>query len=459
MKKRIFTLCIALAVIVSGAKAQVAINATNFPDANFRNWLLDSENINGYGADGVLSDSEIANIKEMYPRKKDIQDMTGIAYFTALESLLINDNKVATLDLSKNTKLTWVGVTGNPMTSLTVKEDIEKFWAGRQDIAPLNISRFKKLKSINIAAATDLTSFDASNFPDMQELGLSGDQLKSIDVTKNPKLTVLQLDGTGISSLDLTKNPKLQNLQLSRNAKLPTVDLSQNKALTSLRADENSLTTMDLSGLTALETVYFLKGTLQSLDLTGCASLRLLYAWENQMASLKVSGCTSLKELTVYNNQLTTLDASNLPVLESIGISYNQLASLNVAGCTALKDITLYVNKMDEFAMQNLVQNLPDRSATNAGWFAVIATTNPNEGNVITKPQVAAAKAKNWDVNSYNENDLTLDSYEGTEPTGIETIDNSELTIGNCYDLNGRRVAQPTQKGVYISNGRKIVVK
>ena len=44
--------------------------------------------------------------------------------------------------------------------------------------------------------------------------------------------------------------------------------------------------------------------------------------------------------------------------------------------------------------------------------------------------------------------------------TGIESIDNSELTIDGWYDLNGRKLQnKPTKKGVYILNGKKVVVK
>ena len=46
----------------------------------------------------------------------------------------------------------------------------------------------------------------------------------------------------------------------------------------------------------------------------------------------------------------------------------------------------------------------------------------------------------------------------GSETTGIKAIDNSQLTIDNVYDLQGRRVAQPT-KGLYIVNGKKVVIK
>ena len=43
------------------------------------------------------------------------------------------------------------------------------------------------------------------------------------------------------------------------------------------------------------------------------------------------------------------------------------------------------------------------------------------------------------------------------EATGIESIDHSPLTIDHSvYDLQGRRVAQPT-KGMYIVNGKKVI--
>ena len=49
---------------------------------------------------------------------------------------------------------------------------------------------------------------------------------------------------------------------------------------------------------------------------------------------------------------------------------------------------------------------------------------------------------------------------EGEEATGIEAIDNSQLTNGNepIYNLNGQRLEQK-QRGVNIVGGRKIVVK
>lgn len=45
------------------------------------------------------------------------------------------------------------------------------------------------------------------------------------------------------------------------------------------------------------------------------------------------------------------------------------------------------------------------------------------------------------------------------ETTGISQIENGELRMeDSVYDLQGRRVAQPT-KGLYIVNGKKVIIK
>ncbi len=48
--------------------------------------------------------------------------------------------------------------------------------------------------------------------------------------------------------------------------------------------------------------------------------------------------------------------------------------------------------------------------------------------------------------------------FDGESSTGISAVENSELRTESCFDLQGRRVAQPT-KGLYIMNGKKTVVR
>jgi len=48
------------------------------------------------------------------------------------------------------------------------------------------------------------------------------------------------------------------------------------------------------------------------------------------------------------------------------------------------------------------------------------------------------------------------------ETTGIGTLDTKtgELSFDGWYDMNGRKLSgKPTTKGMYINNGKKIVIK
>ena len=78
--------------------------------------------------------------------------------------------------------------------------------------------------------------------------------------------------------------------------------------------------------------------------------------------------------------------------------------------------------------------------------------TQDSNYNVITD---LSDKLKNY-------NNTALVGFFGDESvdsTGIGSIDNGQLTIDNVvYNLNGQRVAQPT-KGLYIVNGRKVIIK
>ena len=74
----------------------IAINETNFPDYNFRSWLLQQS----YGSDGYLTPDEIAGVTEMNVSSQGISSLMGIRYFTALRGLSCNNNYLSELYLS-----------------------------------------------------------------------------------------------------------------------------------------------------------------------------------------------------------------------------------------------------------------------------------------------------------------------------------------------------------------------
>jgi hypothetical protein len=133
--------------VTSIAWADVEINEKNFPDPNFRNWILSQP----FGKDGVLSDKEIADITEMNVSNKNIHDLKGIEYFTALESLNLDKNQVKYIDVSKNKELVYLRVEWNQLTSLDVsKNEAMRFlMCGGNSLTELNTSGCTALERIS----------------------------------------------------------------------------------------------------------------------------------------------------------------------------------------------------------------------------------------------------------------------------------------------------------------------
>ena len=50
--------------------------------------------------------------------------------------------------------------------------------------------------------------------------------------------------------------------------------------------------------------------------------------------------------------------------------------------------------------------------------------------------------------------------FDDDETTGLERIENSESSIENAvYNLQGQRINSSLRKGLYIKNGKKVIVK
>lgn len=65
-----------------------------------------------------------------------------------------------------------------------------------------------------------------------------------------------------------------------------------------------------------------------------------------------------------------------------------------------------------------------------------------------------------YDVASGRGLDIVFEGEEEEDDvTGVASVAKPQATNNHCYDLQGRQVMQPTQKGLYIVNGKKYVVK
>lgn len=90
-----------------------AINEENFPDSAFRTYV--EENFDKDGS-GDLSEEEIAAVTNISVSDMGIRSLSGIGYFTELDSLDCSWNELTSLDLSGNTKITELNAVSNYYT-------------------------------------------------------------------------------------------------------------------------------------------------------------------------------------------------------------------------------------------------------------------------------------------------------------------------------------------------------
>ena len=278
--------------------AGVAIDNTNFPDANFRT-VVENFDTN---KDGSLSDTEIAAVEEIECVSKKISDLTGISHFTALKSLKCRNNQLTTLDVSKNTSLKILKCNYNQLTTLDVSKNtaLTELRSNINQLTTLDVSKNTALTFIN-CDRNKLTTLDVSKNTALTYLSCSDNQLTSLDVSKNTVLTELYCRNNQLTKLDVSKNTALTYLSCGGN-KMTMLDVSKNTALTDLSCDHNQLTSLDVSKNTVLTE---------------------LYCRNNQLTNLDVSKNTALTELRSNNNQLTSLDISNTNIMHDLNCSGN----------------------------------------------------------------------------------------------------------------------------------------
>ena len=291
-------LCLLPALALAEGAAGVAIDPTNFPDANFRTYVATFDKDN----DDCLTPAELAAVEYMALYNKSIGDLTGIEHFTDLTKLDCRRNQLTSLDLSKNTALEVLNCNNNPLTSLVLGGN----------------TALTKLSCTN----NQLTSLDLSKNTALQVLDCGGNQLASLDVSANTALKELYCGDNPLTALDVSANTALTDLNCI-NTQRASLDVSKNTALTSLLCGDNQLTSLDVSTNTALTSLLCAKNQLASLDVSKNTALEELSCWGNQLTSLDVSANTALKDLDCGQNQLTSLDLSANPKLSFSHCSTN----------------------------------------------------------------------------------------------------------------------------------------
>jgi len=445
----------------------IAIDETNFPDANFRAYVLST--IDKGSLPGYLTKAEIDAVTSINVSEQSITDLKGIEFFTALTSLNCSSNHglsklnlmsnkaltglncsycgIYNLYLADNTPIKTLNFSGNPLTSLYVSQFLPK-----------------------------CTEIETLYCQDMQQLG-------KLDLSNMTKLTKLYCENAGITSLIVSPNAPLTQVWMATNnigidamddfiESLPaggkdhfviiynTINSKEHNVCTFLQVDKLNAKNWSVHSRGKSTTVFDI------YQGCGIPIIESVFPDENFRGFLKAQSYGTDGELSRSEiNSLKIIDVNGTGVNSLKGIKYftqleelscfdNPISELNVAENLKLRELYTYGTRIAGTAMSDLIASMND----NKGVTKNFRVYKPGSGNIPCSPQqVADAKAKGWNVLYYSDykwQDIT--GYMST--VGIDREQLANEKPAEVYDLRGRKV-NAQKKGLYIMNGKKVVIK
>ena len=362
-------------VVVSDITPVAVINSTNFPDANFRNYLLE------LFPKGYINTSDVNSTTSMSLRSKSISSLTGIGYFTKLTTLDCSTNNLTSLDVSNLTVLKNLYCMQNKLTSLLTPRSLETLNVGNNSMTNFQMTGDTNLKTLYLDACNNLKTVKLINNSALETLDVRMCNQLTTFVCYGGKLTSLDLEGcSALTEMDCHSNlitsfsnlpsslqtincssNKFTTLTLTGKSALKTLDVSNNTSLTKLECYNNALTSLNVSSCPVMTTLncsnnkltslYSLPSSLQSLNcsnnqLTSLATIpsniRSLYCSNN-----KFSGAFN----TSYRSSLNSLDISNNPNITSLNCSFDNLTNINVAYCSGITSMNCNYNKLTSLSL------------------------------------------------------------------------------------------------------------
>lgn len=241
----------------------------NFPDANFRTYLLEQEG----GADGYFTPAEAGDFTSFSVDEMGIASLAGLGYFPGLTELSCEGNALTELDLSSNSALTRLYCGGNQLTALNVSwcPDLATLYCEENRLTSLNVSGNTSLEFLN-CGGNRLTSLDAGSLAALEYLSCRDNQLTALNIKGAAALTNLDCGGNQLAALDVSSSPLLESLDCINN-RLTVLDVSANPALKEFDCRSNQLTTLDVSQNPQLELFICGGNHLPFLDLSGNPNL------------------------------------------------------------------------------------------------------------------------------------------------------------------------------------------
>ncbi|WP_075341543.1 matrixin family metalloprotease [Tenacibaculum agarivorans] len=439
---------------------------TAIPDINFEAQL------GGLGLDDIPNDGQvptvlIANRETLFLINKNINDLTGIEDFTALETLRAERNNLQVLDVSHNHSLKTLNVSRNDLETLVLGDiALEILLAFENQLTELDFTQNTALRTVSVRD-NQLTNFNIKNG--------NNTNITAFFATGNANLTCITVDDAAYSTTNWTNidaqtsfregpcytqipdaafEARLNSLDyddIAGDGQVPTAlievvtnldlegasisnlsGLEDFTALTSLNVSNSdfALTTLDVSHNTNLVTLIADESNFDTLILGTNTNYETILINGNQLEEFEFLNLTNLKTFNIGGNPITELDVSTFSALETFICNHTDLFSLNIKNNNneaiidfqATNNSNLTCIRVDDVAYSTVY------------WDDIDAQTEFTEGNYCRYTQIPDTAFEST-LENLGYDDI---SGDGQVPTVlIETVTTLNLDNRNISNLSG----------------------
>ncbi len=499
-------------------------NETSVPDINFEGYLETHDatgNIvplnhpssmgNGIQNDGYVKTNRIVNVTNLDVSFFNIDDVTGIEAFTALESFNCYDNSITTLNLSANTALKNLICNHNLLTALDLSANVnlEIVQASQNNLTTIDFQQNTALKEIYLqgaglrtlnldpCVALEIVDVTINSLTELSIKNGNNESITQFSAGANPPLNCINVDDVTADYLSSENWNKDATASYSENCYetyipdanfenyLETHDAAGNEVslndptsmgngiandqyvltdrisgVTSLNISQKNIA--DVTGVerfTQLETFMCFNNSITTLDVSANTALKTLLCYRNNLTTLNINGNTALITLVCYFNELTTIDISTNTNLEIIEAGNNELTTLDVNENIALKQIAVYNNNLTSLTVDACIVlerlNVEDNDLTelrvaNGNNRAITdfnATGNPNL-TCITVDDATHPDLNDWLINE----DGSTSFGEHCNETQVPDANFENYLETHDANRNSVVIGDPTSMGNGIAN-------
>ncbi|WP_304681311.1 leucine-rich repeat domain-containing protein [uncultured Clostridium sp.] len=425
----------------------IEINETNFPDEEFRKFIVDFDT----DRDNALSETEIGSVDSIDVSKTAVSNLAGIEHFVNLETLICTGRPITSLDVSSNTKLKTLNCYNTKLASLNIGNNSNLTTININDTIILNdyiittpefnikneldimdINNVTVDSPLNLDKTTGVVSNYGSEINYKYNCGTSKNGQLDLNVKVN--VNIIEINETNVPDAEFRryiKNEIAFDLKLTQK-EIDDVTEIETQPLLGGKYDIKDFTGIEI--FTNLVSLNCSEANLTApLDLSKNVKLESLDCSNSGITELNLENNVNLNYLNCSNNDILSLDISKNDNLETLNCSGTKISNLDVTSSKSLNVLDCYEMNVDNFTLKTN-ENLTRLWCMGSEDKKV--NINLDISKSINLEELNCSNTNIAQLNLSNNTKLTDLNCSYTNITELDLSNNKELSRVTCTNTN-----------------------